>query len=295
MLSITGGAVAAGALISAFSGGSFTNFNLASTGYGYSSGGSSTTSSTTTTVAAAPAPTGTNSSTLTTLDTITTSSTSSSTLSGTSATNTPSTAQVQIPAGALPSGTTVTLSSVNTSSYTPPTNDSFVAGFSLSWQTAQGTVPAATSAISMTISDPSIQAGDTIYVVNSSGQLVALSPSSYTIDPTTHSVTITFTQDPTYMVVAPSAPGYRLVASDGGVFDFGSANFLGSMGGTKLNAPVVGGAANPSGSGYWEVASDGGVFSFGTNFYGSMGGTKLNQPVVGMAADPATGLKWSSI
>ncbi len=70
VLSITGGAVAAGALISAFSGGSFINFNSASAGYGYGygyGGGSSTTSSTTTTTtAAAPAPTGTNSSTLTT-------------------------------------------------------------------------------------------------------------------------------------------------------------------------------------------------------------------------------------
>ena len=189
MLSITGGAVAAGALISAFSGGSFATINSASVGYASGGGTTTTSSTTTTTIAPAPAPVGTNSSTLTVLDTITTSSTSPSTLSGTSATNIQSTAQVQVPAGALPSGTTVTLSSVNTSSYTTPTNNSFVVGFALSWRTAQGTVPAATSAISMTISDPSIQAGDTIYVVNSSGQLVALSPGSYTIDPTTHSVT----------------------------------------------------------------------------------------------------------
>jgi ribosomal protein L24E len=34
--------------------------------------------------------------------------------------------------------------------------------------------------------------------------------------------------------------GYRLVGSDGGVFDFGDAQFFGSMGGQPLNAPMVG-------------------------------------------------------
>ena len=40
-----------------------------------------------------------------------------------------------------------------------------------------------------------------------------------------------------------SDSGYYLVASDGGVFSFGSAPFLGSMGGNALNAAVVGSAA----------------------------------------------------
>jgi len=56
------------------------------------------------------------------------------------------------------------------------------------------------------------------------------------------------------------------------------------MGGTHLNAPVVGIAATPDGRGYWLVASDGGVFSFGdAPFEGSMGGTRMNAPVVGIA------------
>jgi hypothetical protein len=81
--------------------------------------------------------------------------------------------------------------------------------------------------------------------------------------------------------------GYREVASDGGVFTFGSFGFYGSMGGTHLNKPVVGVASSPLGPGYWEVASDGGIFSFGTaQFYGSTGGTSLNAPIVGMAATP---------
>jgi len=66
--------------------------------------------------------------------------------------------------------------------------------------------------------------------------------------------------------------GYWEVASDGGIFSFGDASFHGSMGGTPLNAPVVGMAATPSGGGYWEVASDGGVFDFSSPFYGSRAG-----------------------
>ena len=78
-----------------------------------------------------------------------------------------------------------------------------------------------------------------------------------------------------------------LVASDGGVFGVDGAPFFGSMGGQRLNAPIVGIAATPDGGGYWLAASDGGVFSFGDAvFYGSMGGLRLNAPVVGMAATP---------
>jgi hypothetical protein len=81
--------------------------------------------------------------------------------------------------------------------------------------------------------------------------------------------------------------GYWEVASDGGLFSFGTAPFLGSMGGKPLNEPIVGMAAMPTGNGYWEVASDGGLFSFGTApFLGSMGGKPLNSPIVGMAAMP---------
>jgi hypothetical protein len=81
--------------------------------------------------------------------------------------------------------------------------------------------------------------------------------------------------------------GYRMVGSDGGIFDFGDATFWGSTGGITLNKPVVGMAATPSTSGYWLVASDGGVFSYGdARFYGSMGGKPLNEPIVGMASTP---------
>ena len=82
--------------------------------------------------------------------------------------------------------------------------------------------------------------------------------------------------------------GYRLAASDGGVFAFGAARFFGSAGSLRLHRPVVGIASTPGGQGYWLVASDGGVFAFGdARFSGSTGGMRLNQPVVGMAATPS--------
>ncbi|HEY1444868.1 MAG TPA: polysaccharide deacetylase family protein [Acidimicrobiales bacterium] len=89
------------------------------------------------------------------------------------------------------------------------------------------------------------------------------------------------------------AGGYWEVASDGGIFSFGTAAFHGSMGGQPLNEPIVGMAATPDGNGYWEVASDGGIFSFGTaTFHGSMGGQPLNAPIVGMAPGPAASGYW---
>jgi Cu/Zn superoxide dismutase len=82
--------------------------------------------------------------------------------------------------------------------------------------------------------------------------------------------------------------GYWLAAADGGVFAFGDAPYLGGLGGTALNAPIVAMAATPSGGGYWLAAADGGVFSFGdAPFLGGLGGTKLNQPIVTMAASPS--------
>jgi len=91
---------------------------------------------------------------------------------------------------------------------------------------------------------------------------------------------------------SPSATGgYREVASDGGVFALASP-YDGSMGGTSLDAPIVGIALDPWTGGYWEVASDGGVFAFHAPYFGSMGGTPLNAPIVGIAADVATGGYW---
>jgi hypothetical protein len=80
--------------------------------------------------------------------------------------------------------------------------------------------------------------------------------------------------------------GYWLAGADGGVFNFGNARFLGSMGGTRLNAPIVA-VANALEGDYWLAGSDGGVFTFGhAEFFGSMGGTRLNAPIVGITSTP---------
>ena len=90
-------------------------------------------------------------------------------------------------------------------------------------------------------------------------------------------------------VAAAASGGYWVATADGGVWAYG-APFYGSMGGTSLNAPVVGIASTPDHGGYWLVASDGGVFSFGdARFFGSVPGAlppgqSLNRPVVGIAS-----------
>jgi hypothetical protein len=93
------------------------------------------------------------------------------------------------------------------------------------------------------------------------------------------------------MAANPTTGGYWLGAGDGGVFAFDTA-FRGSMGGTRLNRPVVGAAGARDGAGYWLVASDGGVFAFNVPFWGSTGSLTLNQPIVAMAATPDGGGYW---
>ncbi len=75
------------------------------------------------------------------------------------------------------------------------------------------------------------------------------------------------------MAATPDGKGYWLVASDGGIFNYGDAAFFGSTGSIHLNQPIVGMAATPDGKGYWLVASDGGIFSYGdAAFFGSTAG-----------------------
>ena len=79
-----------------------------------------------------------------------------------------------------------------------------------------------------------------------------------------------------------------MVGADGGIFAFGDASFFGSMGASRLNAPVMRMVPTASGGGYWLVASDGGIFAFGdAGFVGSIPGVlapgqRLNQPITGM-------------
>jgi hypothetical protein len=88
-----------------------------------------------------------------------------------------------------------------------------------------------------------------------------------------------------------SGPGYRMVASDGGVFAFGAAGFFGAVNGSCLQAPVVGMAPTPTGGGYWMASADGGVFALGdAPFLGATG--NLARPIVGMASTPSGAGYW---
>ena len=108
---------------------------------------------------------------------------------------------------------------------------------------------------------------------------VALLPSGDTVGISLNAPVVGATQ---------TAAGTYLAGADGGVFTVGSAPFFGSMGGRRLNRPIVDIAATPSGRGYWMVASDGGIFNFGdAPFLGSMGNRWLNRPIVGIAPTPS--------
>lgn len=86
--------------------------------------------------------------------------------------------------------------------------------------------------------------------------------------------------------IAAGQNGYRLAGSDGGVFDYGERH-LGSVAGVKLAAPVVDIVRTESGGGFYMVGADGGVFTFGdAHAVGSLAGTKLAKPIVGVARFP---------
>jgi hypothetical protein len=160
-----------------------------------------TTSTTTTTIAVttAPPPSGIVSTALGTPVSVAVSSTAVATDTLSSA---GSTASVTIPAGALPAGTAVSLYPVtDTSSLVSqvPANSTYVVAFAISWKAPDGTSPAATSPITLTVSNPAIKAGDTIYIVTSHG-LTAVGTA--VADGT---ATITFTSDPVFLIASPAA------------------------------------------------------------------------------------------
>jgi PQQ-like domain len=128
---------------------------------------------------------------------------------------------------------------------------------------------------------PTPSVGDGLLLAPASNQVIAFAGSAGLPGP------------PSPPPAAPSNSSYWLVASDGGIFTFGNANFYGSTGGSRLNQPIVAMASTPSKGGYWLVASDGGIFSYGdAGFHGSMGGQRLNKPIVGMASTPDGGGYW---
>jgi Domain of unknown function (DUF4214) len=145
----------------------------------------------------APPPPGTSGSDITALITSTVSASGPTDVSASSG---GASSDVTIPAGALPGGTTVTEYSVDTADFIPPAGSSYILGFGVSWQAPDGTTPAASTPITMTIMDPSIAVGDVIYQVASDGSLVEVGTATQA-----GQVTITFEQDPSFLVATPAA------------------------------------------------------------------------------------------
>jgi hypothetical protein len=135
---------------------------------------------------------------------------------------------------------------------------------------------------------------------NGSSTIGSVEGAQTTPPPPTTTTTTTSTTTPTTPTTpatpSPPAPtyGYWLVGSDGGIFNFGSAQFYGSTGGLALQRPIVGISPTSNKAGYWLVASDGGIFAFGNaGYHGSVPGTglapaasglphSLNAPIVGV-------------
>lgn len=88
--------------------------------------------------------------------------------------------------------------------------------------------------------------------------------------------------------------GYRLVTTDGEVFERGSLAYCGGLNTSVLPAQVVSMASTPDGRGYWLLLSDGAVYAFGdATWYGDLRGSSWKggpvppgAPAVGIAATP---------
>ena len=65
------------------------------------------------------------------------------------------------------------------------------------------------------------------------------------------------------MAPTPDGKGYWLVASDGGIFNFGDADFDGSAAGGPALDPAERVVASPSGQGYWVEDQNGTAYPFG--------------------------------
>ena len=77
-----------------------------------------------------------------------------------------------------------------------PAGQSYLTSFAVSWAATDGTSPKASQPITMTITDPAIKAGDTIYALTSTG-VRAVGTASIN-----GQATVTFTSDPAFVVAA---------------------------------------------------------------------------------------------
>ena len=189
--------------------------------------------------------------------------------------------------GSTSGGTTVTITGTGFSADQLPTVFDFGA------TPATDVVCASTTSCTATI--PAGAAGPVIVTATANGGQTSTGGPTYTyVAPTPPPTTPPTTIPPP----TPSAAiGYREVASDGGVFAFGSDGFFGSVPDTPVAAnvrDVVGIAATSTNDGYWLTGRDGGVFAFGdAPFLGSLTGSTPTAPnITGIASDPAATGYW---
>ncbi len=119
-------------------------------------------------------------------------------------------ADLSVPAGALPVGTTLSIAAVkNVAALMSevPAGQTYLTSFAVSWAAVDGTSPTASRPITMTIADPAIRAGDTIYILTSTG-IRAVGTAT-----TNGYATVTFTNDPAFVVAA--VPRLGTVAHEG--------------------------------------------------------------------------------
>ncbi len=87
----------------------------------------------------------------------------------------------------------------------------------------------------------------------------------------------------------PDGTGYWVASADGGIYNYGTAPFLGSprTSHLRLNAPIVAIVSDPVAPGYWLVSSRGQVFPYGAaKWYGALYPAPLTAPIVAIAATP---------
>lgn len=108
-------------------------------------------------------------------------------------------ATVSVPPGALPVGTQVSISPATAPGNVAaklPNGQSYIASFAVAWVAPDGTTPSATQPITMTIDDPAIRAGDTVYILTPHG-LKAVGTAVVN-----GMARVTFTTDPDFVVAA---------------------------------------------------------------------------------------------
>jgi LPXTG-motif cell wall-anchored protein len=144
-------------------------------------------------------------------------------------------ASITVPAGALPSGTTLSVYPVLSSdaiAASLPAGQNYVVSLVVTWAAPDGSVPVAGQPLTMTISNAAIKAGDQVFqYLNGVLKLMGTATQDGTI-------TFTFDEDPTFTVSTPTA-------TDGGDGN-GNGNGNGDGGSGGDGSGVSDGAADSS-------------------------------------------------